>query len=263
VFPDLPEPKHSTKEILKRHLPYIRTFQEKLKFNTCIQGGEIGFLPKEILECFFGLWPEPIEVSTNGEFIRKGYHVKYKKQIKEILLHITEDLTKKINLGYTLENFNIGICDITRNPELIKKFILMHPEITFNFIDYENPINEPCDGQPQDYLELYNCIKDLKNVSPWAINRIKSRIKNDNLELFQKSCSSFNNIFTVDLVNEKIVKCIRNFKTSSVPLTQENLKIVMTEFNVFPESSLCNNCFRICQDHSISEKLSFRKQYKL
>ena len=269
VFPNIKKPSHTNIDILKKHLPYIKKLQNQVKFNVAIQGGEIGFVNIKILEEFFKIWNEPIEVSTNGEFIRKGFNYNkiLRPNIKQILLHITNDINKDIIIDYDINDpdiyINIGVCDSTLKPKKFANFLRKNEQYIFNFIDFEHDINKPVLIDNYVYKEFYERIKNISNVTNSAKQRIKNKLNNNSIKFFQKSCSSFNNTFTIDLINERIIKCARNYNHSWIELNKENLIKTINEYNVFSNIGLCNNCFRICQDQTITEKIKFRRKYNV
>ncbi len=276
-FPKIKEPKHASIESIKSHIDYIKdinnVINDQFTWNLTIQGGEIGFVPIDVLEYLFTIWEQKISISTNGEFFRRNYHKNtiLKPKIDQMLFHLTDDLhPREIVLDYDLRDIdvslNIGICDITRTPDRIRKFLKINSKIYFNFVDYEHNIDLFCDLQPSMYIDLYNNIKDLDNVSDYAKERIEQKIGGRPIQTHQNTCSSLSHVSMIDFINERIVLCVRNYNTSFIELTKENLIKVLTTYNSFNNKDLCNNCFRMCQEidtkRTVNLKTIYRKRLK-
>ncbi len=249
VFPNKKSTKHTTKEIIKKHIDYVNIIVDKLNFTTSVQGGEVGLVPIDILEYFFSSISKKTDVSTNGEFLKRNLHNNpiIKPKINNIILHVADDLTGKVD-NYNSDSV-CGIVDINKNPKSIREFINNNNHIYFEYIDYDNDITGPVGKF--SYEELYKSIKDLDNVSDWAKERLLNRF-NKNLKECQNLCMSMHPVFFVDLVNETIPLCMRNYMKVYKSLTKYNLIKTIKEINTFDYvGNVCRSCIRICQDEGV------------
>ena len=143
----------------------------------------------------------------------------------------------------------VGIVDINKNPINIRNFILQNSHILFEYVDYENGIFNDI-GQ-HSYVELYDAIQDLDNVSEWAKDRLKTRFHKDLAES-QNQCMRLHPCFFIDLVNETIPLCIRNYMKVYKPLRRDNLIEIIKGMSTFDYiNNTCESCIRICRDEGI------------
>lgn len=277
MFPKLQKlAKHTSKKIIDKHIEYINEILDKINPDiVTIEGGEVGHIPEYILEYFFERVNRKIEVSTNGQFLRREYHKNefIRPKIKKIMLHIADKIdNNKIELDYDIIDDDIliecGIVDINKDPKRIREFIISNDHIDFKYIDYDSDILGDGFGLDEvSYLDLYDAIKDLENVSSIAKERIIKKHKLNerrNIKTNQDMCQKLHPCVFIDLVNETIPLCIRNYLTVYTPLNYENLCASITETGIFDYSnSHCSNCFRICQDEGINiSQIRNRSLYK-
>jgi hypothetical protein len=228
-----------------------------------IQGGEIGFLPEDVLVHLFQRTERMIDVSTNGEFMRRGYHKHYKMRpwIERIMLHIGEPIDDyKIELDYSLHDDDIfidtGIVDVNMDPIKVRKFIQRNPEIRFDFVDYEHPVfGNPCRVNASIYEDLCQAIDDLPNVTQFAKDRLLKRFmrhKDTDMKKQQEICRNLHPSLFVDFVHEQIPLCVRNCNMVFLPLTKENLISAIADIAPFDYNRrTCDSCFRICQNGGV------------
>jgi hypothetical protein len=268
LFPKISSPRSTTVDILSKHLPYIKKLIKLTDpgyQNIIIEGGEIGFLSIDVLIYLVNQLKLKIDVSTNGEFIRRGYH---KNQflrfwIDNILLHIADEIFDyKLNLDYSLNSdifINVGIVDIRSNPKNIRSFILRNSDVSFNFIDVETPIfGEINNLTPEIYKIIYDNVSDLPNVTEVAKDRLLRRYKRNkkiNISNNQALCRKLNPSIFIDFVNERICLCNRNYNIAYLDLNEANLIYVLTNISPFEKFKYsCISCFRICQDIGVNIK---------
>lgn len=259
---------HTTKEIIDKHIDYINEIIDKINPDVIsVQGGEIGLIPEDILEYFFARLNRKIDVSTNGEFLKRGFHKNpiIKSKVRIIMLHVVDKIDNyKVDINYDSEIPVVcGIVDINKNPEKVKQFIQANSQIYFEYIDYEHSISEESSHIDSCYLELFYAIRDLKNVSKSAIHRIlkKHELNKDKvIKLNQNVCMRLHPYIYVDLVNERIPLCIRNFSDVYQDLTYDTLIKIITNIGFFNyKDNHCNCCFRMCQDDGIDIKQILKK----
>lgn len=261
LFPQIKQnAKHTTKEIIDKHIHYINHIIELIKPDTItVQGGEVGLVPPDILEYFFYTLQSKIIVSTNGEFLKKGFHKNpiIKKKLKSIMLHVADNIDDySVDINYVSDiQIICGIVDINKNPKKVKKFIQANPNIMFEYIDFENSIFKLAPQTKNLYFELYTAIQKLDNVSYEAKMRIlkKHQLNKDkDILVNQNICMKLHPCVYVDLVNERIPLCMRNFLDVHERLTYYKLIRAISHVDPFhSENNVCSNCFRMCQDDGI------------
>lgn len=243
IFPTIKNPKHTTIYIIDKHYSYIKYHINKLKSNKIdvqlyMQGGEVGELPKSIIKYLLEKIDSKITISTNGLFMTKGYHKDpdIKKYIKEIYWHVSPDCE--------LDNIKDFISDI----KIIRGVVHQDKEKIDSFISNTNLNIE--------YSEIENNLTKKSVVDKTIIEK----------------CRSYHNDITIDLINERLCLCIRNFKNITIPLNEENLISLLKSFpkDNFElgdiENSSCYSCCRLCINRTnnkiISNKLKLIKMNK-
>ena len=269
-FPLLSNKNEIESDKISKHLPYIRETISKIQqFSTPaieIQGGEIGLIDENVLIMFLEQLNQKVMVSTNGLFLKKGYHLnkKIRPYIKEIQWHVCDKPGPFKSKDYNDPDIfiNKGIVDESINK--IVKFIEYNPQITFNYVELECDINEKKTGAVDDYNEFYDRIKGLSNITDSAKERIKNR-KDDVLE--RDKCYKFHECVSINMASETICLCQRCLE-SSIPLTKENLIKRLTDFPKFIFSSGvgCRSCTRLYKDKynisTVKNTLKIRKELK-
>ena len=266
VFPEIREPQHATKLSIESHIDYIKEIMDLTDpglQNLMVQGGEVGFVPEDVLVHLFERTQRIIDVSTNGEFLRKGYHKhpKMRPWIKRVMLHIGEPIDDyKLELDYSLEDDDIfidtGIVDVNMDPVKVKLFIQRNQDIRFDFVDYEHPVfDNPCRVNGFIYKDLYDAIEDLPNVTQFAKDRLLKRFlrhKDTDMKKQQEICRTLHPAVFIDFIHEEIPVCVRNCNFVSLPLTKDNLKKAISDISPFDYSNYtCDSCFRICQNGGV------------
>lgn len=264
---------HTTKKIIDKHINYVNEIIEKINPEIItVQGGEIGHVPEYILEYFFERLNRPIDISTNGTFLKREFHKNkfIRPYINRIMLHITDVIgCDELEINYDITDpdieISIGIVDISKDPKKIKEFLEVNKKIYFDYIDYETAIDGGDLKVFPSYNDLYESIKDLSNVSEFAKQRILNRYKRGkDLSTNQQMCMSLHPCVFIDLVRETIPLCIRNYTTVTMPLNKENLISVIGDVGVFDyNNNVCKNCFRICQDDGVGiSQIKNKSRYK-
>lgn len=282
VFPNKKEVHHATKLSIETHIDYIKRIMDITDpglQNLMIQGGEVGLVPKDVLIYLFERIQCKIDISTNGEFLRREYHnhPSMRPWIERIMLHIGDPIDEyKLDLDYSLEDDDIfidtGIVDVDMNPIKVQKFIQVNPQIRFDFVDYETPIFDgPCRVNSSVYKDLYDAIKNLDNVTKFAKDRLWKRFlrhKTTDIKKQQEVCRSLHPSIFIDFVHETIPLCIRNYGLVDLPLTEKNLISVIGDIAPFDyNNNVCDNCFRICQNGGVNmsqvyNKMKLKKKLK-
>lgn len=134
---DIPTIKRPKDIDIDLFLKYINIINEHpgIEYIT-LTGGELGLLSRKKLEVIFNNIPFPINVNTNGEFIKRGYIDRWKNKIRLLDYHITGDEIdfypdEYVHTRYVLvEHF--------RNKEHIDKMVLKYPHVKFDIRQYEN-----------------------------------------------------------------------------------------------------------------------------
>lgn len=243
AFPLIDFPDRTNPYIIDRHYFYIKEIINKLKLGgveveVYLQGGEVGELPKKILRYLLNKFDMKITISTNGLFMKKDYHndPEIRRYIKQIFWHVSPDCYLR-----EIKDFKDDEIQIVRgivNSDLVA---------LSNFISYNQ------NNLIIEYSEIENPI-DQKSIVEESIII---------------SCRHYHNEITIDLVNENLCLCIRNFKNITIPLNKANLIRLLTSFpkNVFNlpsiKDSACYSCCRLCVNRTekdrVSNKLKIRK----
>ena len=219
VFPKIENPHTATLEVLKKHLPYIKEIE--ISGYMDVQGGEIGLVPDDVLEYFFTTMDTKMYVSTNGLFLFKKMD-KFKKYIETVQWHVTHTPMRYLIIpDVNHDELFISKGIVHDDIDDMVGFIESNKDMEFHYIDFEYDIEKPIEYNAIKYIKLYGAIKDLKNLSDDAKERIKGRMTENRNR--RKLCMEENDSILIDLVNEKICLCQRNMHIN-VNLTERNLK---------------------------------------
>jgi Molybdenum cofactor biosynthesis enzyme len=240
-------------------LSYYREFVEmfnEIKGNANIEvsleGGEIGLLSQDYLdEVFNANLSETYTITTNGLFMQRNYHDRYKDKIHHILYHTVTELNEEttfpdytfdpsIHVLYTMvvHKHNIKYLDSFLSANLDKTFLphFLQPRVPgLDFMSKE------------DFQQIYDIMCDKPNIEDHMKNRVKEIIeytdKPDTLRTFRFACCNIYNKIIINLPLRKIHRCCISMNTNSVELTYENLKKVLYNEPIYPfHDETCNNC---------------------
>lgn len=238
-FPSLENPKDTTFQIIKKHMPYISKFVETSFIDAV--GGEIGLVDSAILMEFFKYLPDKsVVVSTNGEFLNRNLHYipSIRDKIKEVWWHLCEEPKKeKLEVDYYDKDIKIVKGIVGVDLKNIIDFIEANPQIKFDYVEYET--------YSHSNKELYEALKEKENVSKRAMAIIENRIDEDSKKL-RKMCSDFNSTVSIDLVNERILYCHKSMQ-NYITLSKKHLYKRLENFpkDIFSGENSCYKCVRL------------------
>ena len=208
-FSDMDIPKSVTMESLKAHLEYIKDFN--IKGYMDVQWGEIGLVDVGLLEYFFETMGRKMYISTNGVFLNKKIHLneKIRPYIKMIQWHVYPNPHGDVQI----ENIKDSGIVITRgivhdNMDEMIDFINANKHIYFEYVDFDYPLDSVIVHDRQKYMEFYQKLNHLENISEGAKNRIRERAQES--DELRQLCMEKNDSILIDLVNERICLCQRN-----------------------------------------------------
>jgi hypothetical protein len=216
----------------------------ELLVHVDIQGGEVGLLPIELIQYFFQTINRPVAVSTNGEFLRRKYHLdaQIRPHIEMIMWHLTDNFNTMI-VDYTDSEIMISRGIVHPDVDEIVEFVKRNNHILFDYIEFEFDIAEARKKNVSMYRDLLDKIDGFENVSDNAREILHRRLSEE--EEHRDNCSKYNHTVAVDMVNENICLCQRQPQVS-IPLSKENL---IKRLKTFPkdlwEENSCETCTRL------------------
>lgn len=227
IFPSIKNPKSTTVEIIDKHCTYIKNIlnilkETKINIQVCLQGGEVGELSKDMMTYLLDKFDTSVVISTNGLFLEKEYHKDsyIRKYIDQIHWHVSPDCKLEI------------IKDVKDDIKIIRGVVCHNQQQMDNFI-------------------LYN--KDSLNIEYSKTDNLLHQQSYISTDIIEK-CRNYHNEITIDLVNENLCLCIRNFKDVTIPLNEINLISLLRSFplNTYNlpniEKTSCYSCCRLCVD---------------
>ena len=232
----------------------VKYYIDKLqKYNPNIQisisGGEPGLLDFNYLDELFNQCINPIEVATNGIFLKNKYHIKFKDKISNISYHVIQEINKDKKIKIEDSNgMDVNHIIIVHKKNLLNivLFMKINNKIKFTIKPYVG-IDSDLILQPNDYNILYELIKDL-NIDLKTKNTMNqfNKYTFENILQGQKKCS--NNLFVprIDLINKKIYRCCagNSNEVDRAPLNKNVLNMIF-KHNVFPcnKGTACRTCY--------------------
>jgi hypothetical protein len=249
-FPRLSKPKEPKLEIFQKHLPYIKEVMDILNHhdllvNIDIQGGEVGLIPLELLQYYFQTIKYKTAVSTNGLFLKRGYHLdeKIRPFIGMIMWHVATDLTSKIEVDYNDDDLFISKGIVHNDVDEIVTFLKENDHILFDYIEFEFDLTKSRKMDVLMYHDLLNKIKKIDNITDNARSILESRLSEK--EQHRDNCRRYNGSILIDLVNENICLCQRQLN-ESIPLNKMNLIKRLKSFpNDLFDGGGCSTCTRL------------------
>jgi len=257
-FPKLNKPKSAP---IERVLEYFDMLKEATGHDQTIEygleGGEIGILSQDYLDQVFAHdLTETYTICTNGLFMERGYHERYKDKIHYILYHTQPEITN-----------NCIIPDFIYDPSIKVEYALVITKTNLYDGTLEKVINDYIANdryfifhilQPRtlgldllgidDFKKLYSILEGKPNVEPHFIIRVAKIIANLEKTSWVNSrrtiCANSYQQPIFDIPNERINRCCISISGDTVPYTVENLKKLYNHEKLFLTStdSVCDGC---------------------
>jgi len=229
---------------------YINILQKyNPDINISISGGEPGLLSKEYLADIFNASNNPVEVATNGLFLKNNYHKIFKDKIKNISYHVIEDIDDNLKVNIikinNIESNNILVIH-KLNYKKALPFLLNNPNFIFDLKFYI--------GDDLKYILNISDIKYLHNILDINItdkSKLKIKLFSDykkinQVKKSQEICRKRIYIPRIDLVNKKIYRCCAgNTNAVDVSILNEKVLKIMFNHNSFPcvKKNICTTCY--------------------
>lgn len=236
-FPDIAHPQDMQFDRIKHHFDYIKPLLDKFASSVNITGGEPAFVGPIELHRLLEMIDKKVSIDTNGLLFRYGLLNDYqiRQYIEKVYWHVSKNCNGPTSLlRYTDNEIEIIPGIVCTDYIRMNEFIHNNKHIDFKYIAKETPFYE------------------------------ESKVNKDIIH----NCRDFNNFITIDLVNERILLCIRNHNICWIPLNEENFKAVHTRYpcQMFHGDKSCYNCSRLCIDRSKNIDIGCRiraRQYAL
>jgi len=170
----------------------IKKIKYKLK-HVFLSGGEPGLLSDDFWYKLFHMTDYKLAICTNGTFIKKNFHVKYEKHIREIIIHCVSELDQEIDkkiLHFIEDNHNYNVVTNivlhNKNSHLLYNFLKKYPNINFSlfFTDstftpfhFEGKYDYPI--QYKSCMEIFKALGKIGGYSNYTNRLIKCIINNN------------------------------------------------------------------------------------
>jgi hypothetical protein len=216
-----------------------------------LEGGEIGLIDSNILDLIFNSnVSNKYSITTNGLFMKNGFHKQYEDKIRYILYHVMPEIENKsfeyyndtsIPIQYTVvvhkQNIQQFATLLDNNPDCMFLPHFLQPRRTdLNFMD------------EQDFNNIYSIVKDRANVFDFIKLRLKFIIKLLHKKQFvnnlQRHCQQIMSKIMINIPTNSIHRCCVSMQSSKVALTEQNLKHILQNNNIFPntDEEMCLSC---------------------
>lgn len=237
----------------------------------CFEGGEIGLLPEAYLDRVFATdLADTYNIATNGLFMEKGYHEKFKGKIHYILYHVLPEIQlDKPIIEY--ETFDY-LCYYTfvihkHNLDILDEFLKRNAHVKTYF--------QPHILQPrtpgldllthQDFKRLYSILHPHDNIKPDFKERVARIIRYyDDEEWLDKKRRVCANVYTqpvFDMPNKNINRCCISITGDAVPVTEENINKLYTNKKLYStlKDKVCDGCIANFLWHDFRHKKYFKE----
>jgi hypothetical protein len=271
AFSGVESPMKAQMSVYQAHLPYIKKImdtlnKEDLLVNIDIQGGEVGLIDLDILKYFFNTIALKINVSTNGEFLKREYNhcPDIRKYLGTIMWHVKDVIyPAEVVDDYSDPEIHISRGIVHNNVDEIVNFICTNHHILFDYIEFEFNIKQSRKMNVEMYQDLLNKLEGVDNITWNTRHILRGRIseRKDHRE----NCRKFNHSIMIDLANETLCFCQRQ-PSINIPLNKKNLIYRLT---TFPKDiwdwTTCDSCTRLYagkfQDNVIERSLRTRRLF--
>lgn len=156
-----------------------------------VSGGEPGILSDNFWSRFFKTVQVPVEICTNGTFILKGFHEKYKSHIKSIDIHAVENVYKNAVIADEVldaykanPHWQMNIVIDNWSAHHFGTFLDKYPDITFvlNFADGHPKLYKPDYDRSIGKTDAKAIIRELtgrKEYKEYSSRIMRAIIKNN------------------------------------------------------------------------------------
>ncbi len=269
-YPLKTQPKEIDLDWFKGTIKDLKPVTDKYDLQLCVEGGETGLVSEDILDYLFFesnmtdkqqfKW----HVASNGTFMLKRYHDKYKDVLRSILYHVVPDLVKpNMNFKkYQCDGYDIypTIVIHKENIQYLSSFLDQHTDEMFVLHVIQRRIEHLDIMDKSYYQQIYDIVKDKPNVVQDFKDRYKYILSNyDNtrlMDLKRSFCCHNYKKMIIDFPNRVINRCCISMESDTIPLTPENLdKCLSNTQKIFTDwDDACNDCIGgfIFRDHSLA-----------
>lgn len=244
--------KHVTLDKLKEQTQILKKVN-LAKWNLCVEGGELGTVPEEILDYWFfesNLAPT-YHVATNGLFLEK-YYEKYKEKIHTVLYHCLPDV-KKDSIGKVKE-YDISpeilyytVVLTPHNIDYIYDFLNHYKKSTWAIHVLQPRIAGTVEMDVEYYKKVSNILESLPEINPHYAKRYRKIIEDLESNSMMKKrlfCANDYSKSMIDLVKSEINRCCITYTGDRVKFNKENLDKLLNNDQLFPllEKGRCESC---------------------
>ena len=256
------------KYLIDIYLPRLVAHCKHTNDKILLMGGEVGMLNYDEMDYVLSFIKEsdvPVEIYTNGLFLRKNYHKIKDINYTFISYHICEDILNDNTpdiYDYS-DQIPIKYCIVVHKNNLHKldDFLSSHKhlssiELKCYIAHSQTDDNMNLSKEDIDYITM------LSNKYPNIDHEYISRAQNTLSNTYKQMCSSMLYVTRLDFVKGKIYKCGCGVTdlSPSVELNNDNFEdIVVNRKNIYPKDDICSYCNRP-SIVDIKEYLNLRKQ---
>jgi len=228
--------------LINKFIPIIK---ESKWNNIVLTGGEPTLVKEDVLDYIINeLGDKFLKVNTNGLWIKKGYFEKYYDKVDKIQLHPVSEINEfydNIIDDKIIYHFPVH----KRNIIYLRNFLKRNKDIKIRLAPYdEKYINNDFSLTTMDFIEIYDIIKNFKNITDDTKILFKNLSKNTNYNKLKECCF----YPSIDFVNGRIKKCIKSHTLSDwFELTEENFNNMKNL--KYTNNDICNNCHLFIRDY--------------
>lgn len=249
-FPTLKNPSTVDVNRFKELLLEVKQVTDNYDMEHCVEGGELGVAKPDVIDAFFtSNLADTYHVTTNGKFLEKNYHEKYKDKIHSILYHVKPEI---LDMKWDVDMYDMHGIEtyytivITReNINLAGDFFDYHSDL--NFIPHIlQPRRRDLELMNIDYYKKVYDIVQRDNVNEGFERRYKFITENFDsgyiIEARNKVCCNDYVKMMIDYVTETLIRCCISTETDRVPLDLL-YRALPNDKLVFPKwDDVCNKC---------------------
>lgn len=250
--PSIINPQTCSEDDLKQLIDILIELKDIRKdVEILLEGGEIGLLDEKLLDLiFYSNVSDKYSITTNGLFMKKGFHNRYKDKINYLLYHVVPEIEFDSEFEYYQNGLPIQYTVVVHknNIQQFQNLLDKNPNCMFLPHFLQPRRNDLNFMNKDDFKRIYEIIKDKDNVFDFIKLRVKliSEVldRKESLKRLQLSCQKKMTKTIINLPTKKIHRCCVSMNSSSVELNKENLIKILNGENIFDNSDteMCLNC---------------------
>jgi len=211
-----------------------------------LEGGEPGEIPEDVLEYWYSKCKIPkYTLLSQGEFFRKGYHIKFEHKFDNIMYHVLSGSYKHIEQDipdYGIKDYLTVIGN--KNFDIVESAIRRYPDKTWHLSPETICKSTKVIIDSNLAGKIIGLIEKYPQVNASHVLEQMERLPTINNDKRVMCANDYSKPY-FDIKNMLLKRCIASFtNSSSIKLTQKSFHdLLLNKKKLFPTTDeMCKNC---------------------